>query len=102
MICLLVLPCVCATSIQELLGESLIPFVIWLCSRRRLQEDIIIHECTRHYDYEIFLVWLGETHTIKSMVLSPTNFRFPVLRSLGRNGSGVCVCSVDVTIYVSR
>ena len=41
---------------QGLAGPHIVPFLTWLFQRRRVQEDIIVHECTMHHpSQEVFV-----------------------------------------------
>ena len=70
-------------SRKNLLGKSIIPWIVWAFERRKHLEHIIIQECNPLFPLAIFERALGATHHIHHVVLAPTQFGWPHQGSRG-------------------
>ena len=62
------------------LGDSCIPFFVWLAAVAHRRPHFIIHECTPRFDGALFVKVLGDMYDIQSTCLSPTDCGIPSSR----------------------
>ena len=60
---------------------SMLPFLIFMFVVRRLQPDILLHECTVNFDVGLLRKYIGNFYRIVSFVASPQLVGLPVQRS---------------------
>ena len=58
---------------------TMYPFMIWIFLIRALSPDVVIHECTSHFNHEVFSHYLAAYNT-HSFLVCPTQLGWPVHR----------------------
>ena len=64
------------------MGSHSLPFAVWLATRARTEEDVIIHECVAGFTPSDFMRWpsLRRNFIVRSFLISPKDFGRPATR----------------------
>ena len=62
------------------LGDSVIPFFIWLVLVFHKKPSFVLHECTPRFDVQVFHSVLGDLYDIQTIIVSPSDVGIPSSR----------------------